>query len=86
VVEETRKHPGPVRTRDRTKIAELFADERCSKAILDFLATTDVGKTARPLVAAAEEAGSGVSAWENREREEHLAQMAEGVARLGGEE
>jgi len=35
VLKETRKHPGPVRTRDRTKlIAELFADERCSNAIL----------------------------------------------------
>jgi len=41
VLEETRKHPGPVRTRDRTKIAELFADERCSKAILDFLAAVN---------------------------------------------
>jgi len=34
------KLPGPTRGRDRTKIAELFADERCSQAILDFLATT----------------------------------------------
>jgi len=39
VLEETRKHPCPVRIGDRTKIAELFA------AILDFLATPDVGKT-----------------------------------------
>ena len=31
------KSPGPTRGRGRTKIAELFADERCSKAILDFL-------------------------------------------------
>jgi len=38
---ETKKIPGPIRGRDRTKIAELFADERCSQAILDFLATTD---------------------------------------------
>jgi len=29
----------------RTKITELFADERCRQAILDFLAT-DVGRTA----------------------------------------
>jgi len=35
---------------------------------------------------AEDEAGSGVSAWENREREEHLAQLAEEEARLGGEE
>jgi len=60
VLEETRKHPGPVRTRDRTKIAELFVDERRSKAILDFLATTDVGKTVGLPEAAAEEAGRGL--------------------------
>jgi len=34
------------RGNDRFKISELFADERCSKAILDFLATTEVGRTA----------------------------------------
>jgi len=39
VLEETKKLPGPTRGRDRTKIAELFADDRCSQAILDFLAT-----------------------------------------------
>jgi len=37
-------------------------------------------------VAEAEEAGSEPSEWENREREEHPAQMAEEEARLGGEE
>ena len=36
VLEETKKHQGPVRGKDRTKITELFADERCSKATLDF--------------------------------------------------
>jgi len=30
ILEETRKLPGPTRGKDRTKIAELFADERCS--------------------------------------------------------
>jgi len=30
VLEETRKLPGPTWGRDRTKIAELLADERCS--------------------------------------------------------
>jgi len=29
-----------------TKIAELLADQRCSQAILEFLATTDVGRQA----------------------------------------
>ena len=75
---EVTKHPGPVRGRDRTKIAELFADERCSKAALDFLATTDVGKTTGPPVAEVEEeADNEASEWENREREERLAQIAE---------
>ena len=32
---------GPARGRIRTKIAELLADERCSQAVLDFLAATD---------------------------------------------
>jgi len=43
---------------------------------------TDVGKTAGPPVAQAEEADSKASEWENREREEQLAQMAEEEARL----
>jgi len=34
VLEET-KLPGPTRWRDRTKIAELLVDERCSQAVLD---------------------------------------------------
>jgi len=33
-LEEARKLPGPTRGKDRTKIAELFADERCSHALL----------------------------------------------------
>ena len=78
------KHPGSTRTRDRTKLAELFADERCSRAVLELLAITAVGKTAGPPVAEAEETDSEVSEWERREREEHLAQMAEEGARLEG--
>jgi len=38
------------------------------------------------VAAVEEEAGSEFSAWGNREREEHPAQMAEEEARLGGEE
>jgi len=64
------------RGKDRFKTSELFADERCSKAILDFLATTEVGRTAGPPVAD-EEPGNGASEWEKREREEYLAQVAE---------
>jgi ribonuclease HI len=35
------------RGRDRFRIADLFADERCTEAILEFLETTDVGRKAR---------------------------------------
>jgi len=35
------------RGRDRFRIADLFADERCTEAILKFLETTDVGRRAR---------------------------------------
>jgi len=34
------------RGRDLFCIADLFADERCTKAILEFLESTDVGKKA----------------------------------------
>jgi len=34
-LEEIRKLPCPTRGKGRTKIAELFADERCSQALLD---------------------------------------------------
>jgi len=87
VLEETKKLLGPTRERDRTKIAELFADERCSQAILDFLATTDVGRTAGPQVAEEGEVGaSEASEWADREREEQLALLTEEEERLGGEE
>ena len=32
---------------DRFRIADLFADERCTEAILEFLESTDVGRKAR---------------------------------------
>ena len=71
VLEETKKLPGPTRGRDRTKIAELFADERCSQAILDFLATTDFGRTAGPPMSEeGEEGASEALEWEDRECEE----------------
>jgi len=47
VLEETRKLPGPTRNRDRTNIAELLADQRCSQAVLTLLATADVGRSRR---------------------------------------
>jgi len=70
----TRKLSGPTRGRDRTKIAELLADERCSQAVLVLLATTDVGRTSGPPVAGdGDGEASEASEWEYREREEQLA-------------
>jgi len=71
VLEATRKLPGPTRSRDRTNIAELLADQRCSQAMLMFLATTDVGRTSGPPAADEDEdAASEASEWEAREQEE----------------
>jgi hypothetical protein len=39
---EVRKETG--RWKSRWKVQDLLADERCSRAVLDFLATTDVGR------------------------------------------
>jgi len=55
VLEETRKLPGLTRGRDRTNIAELLADERCSQVVLAFFANTDVGGTSGPPVAREED-------------------------------
>ena len=75
--------PGPARGRGRTKAAELLADERCSQAVLDFLATTNVGRTAGPPVAEdGEGAASGALEWEDREQERlALLREEEGIGR-----
>ena len=53
---------------------------------MDFLATTDVGRTAGPLVTGEEDdEASEVSVWEEREREERIAEMREEEERLGEE-
>ena len=65
VLTETRKLPGPTRERHKTSIAELLADQRCSQAALDFLETTDVGRTSGPPVA--EEADEEASVGGDRE-------------------
>jgi ribonuclease HI len=76
---EVRKETG--RGKRRWKVRELLADERCSRAVLDFLATTDVGR--RVLAPADDEdAQSEVSEWElreRREREEERRAEAEGL-------
>ena len=61
------------RRKSRRKTQDLLADGRCSQAVLDFLSTTDVGR----LVPAGDDAGSEVSEWERREREEEWRVEAE---------
>ena len=62
---EVRKQTG--RWKDRWKIRDLLADGRCSRAVLEFLASTDVG---RRVPAEEEGAVSEVSEEELREWEE----------------
>src|ERR1700712_1722178 len=57
------------RWKSRWKIRDLFADPRCSQAILDFLATTQVGRRV-PKPEEEDDAQSEASEWELREREE----------------
>jgi len=52
------------RWKDRWKIRDLLADERCSRAVLDFLTSTDVG---RRVPAEGEDKVSEVSEAELRE-------------------
>jgi hypothetical protein len=62
---EVKKEIG--RWKSHWKVRDLLADERCSRAVLDFLSTTDVG---RPVPAPGEDAQSEASEWELRERRE----------------
>ena len=57
------------RWKSRWRIRDLFADRRCSQAVLDFLTTTDVERIVPP-VEEESDAGSEVSEWELRERQE----------------
>jgi len=52
------------RWKDRWKVRDLLADGRCSRAVLDFLATTDLG---RRVPAEEDDAVSAVSELEVRE-------------------
>jgi len=60
---EVKKETG--RWKDRWKVRDLLADGRCSRAVLDFLSSTDVGS--RVPADAEEEAVSAVSELEVRE-------------------
>jgi hypothetical protein len=75
---EVRKKTG--KGKNRCKVRDLLADERCSRAELDFLATTDVGR--RVPAPVEEDVESETSEWElreRREREEEGAAEAEGL-------
>jgi len=83
VLEESRELPGPTRGRDRSSIAELLADEWCSQAVLEFLATTDVGRTSGPPVADEDEyAASEASEWGARDLAERAWERWEEEERL----
>jgi hypothetical protein len=65
----------------RWKVRDLLADGRCSRAVLDFLSTTDVGR----LVPVEEDAQSEASEWELRERREREEERREEAEGLGAE-
>jgi len=69
--------------RSRWKVRGLLADERCSKAVLDFLSTTDVGR--RIPAPAEEDAQSQASEWELRELREREAEREAELEELGAE-
>ena len=54
------------RWKSRWRARDLLADRRCSRAVPDFLSTTNVGRR----VPVEEDAGSEMSGWEPRERRE----------------
>ena len=85
ILMETRKLPGPTRRRDRTSIAELLADGRCSQAVLQFLATDVVRTSGLPVAEDEEDAASEASVWEAREQEERIWERREEEESLGRE-
>jgi hypothetical protein len=63
---EVKKATGGKRTARNTSMAQLFGDERCTVAILDFLRTTDVGVrrgTERPLEVGEDDGEDGGAEW-----------------------
>jgi len=64
------------RGKDRIKVWDPFADERCSQTILDFLSTRDVGR----LAPAVEDAQSGAPQCEHRKRREREEEYDLGAA------
>jgi len=88
VLKETRKLPGPTRGRDRTSIAELLADERCSQAVLqspdfrDYRRRSDVRPTGGR---GRRGCGGEASEWEARDQAERAWERREEEERLGVE-
>ena len=78
---EVRKETG--RWKSRWKVRDLLADERCSRAVLDFLSTTDVGRLVPAPVE--EDAQSEASEWELRKRREQEEERREEAEGLGAE-
>jgi hypothetical protein len=78
---EVRKETG--RWKSRWKVRDLLADERCTRAVLDFLSTTDVGRLVPAPVE--EDAQSEASEWELRERREREEERRAEAEELGAE-
>jgi hypothetical protein len=72
------------RGKSRFKIRDLLADGRCSRAVLDFLASTDVGRLV-PNPEVEEDAQSVASEWELRERMEREEERRVEAEELGAE-
>jgi hypothetical protein len=70
------------RGKSRFKIRDLLADGRCSRAVLDFLSSTDVGRLV-PNQGAEEDAQSESSEWELRERREREEERRAEAEELG---
>ena len=78
---EVRRETG--RWKNCWRIRDLFADRRCSQAVLDFLTSTDVGKI---VPSVEEDAGSQASEWELRERMEREEERRAEAEALGAED
>jgi hypothetical protein len=75
---EVRKETG--RWKSRWKLWDLLADERCSRAVVGCLSTTDVGRLVpAPVAENAQSEGSECELREWREREEESRAETEGL-------
>ena len=73
------------RGKRRWKAHQLLADTRCSRAVLDFLSATDVGRMVPPLTEE-DDAASEASEWELRERREREKERRVEAEALGAED